>query len=118
MVLPNYLKMFRKRSGLSQREVAFLLGCRHGSKVSRYERGERVPNAQTVFGYEAIFRVPSKQLFRGLAEATADQVRHRTRRLMRQLDQQARTPAVKHKVEFLVDVAYQRPAGPSQPNKA
>jgi transcriptional regulator with XRE-family HTH domain len=35
--LENYLRTYRKRSGLSQDEVAFLSGCQTGTKVSRYE---------------------------------------------------------------------------------
>ncbi len=34
--LANYLRAYRKRSGLSQSEVAYLLGCKNGAQVSRY----------------------------------------------------------------------------------
>ena len=44
--LENYLRTYRKRSNLSQDEVAFLLGCRGGTKVSRYERHARKPNLE------------------------------------------------------------------------
>lgn len=41
--LDNYLRTYRKKLGLTQREVAFLLGCHSGAKVSRYERSARIP---------------------------------------------------------------------------
>ena len=35
--LENYLRTYRRRAGLSQDEMAFLLGTKSGTKVSRYE---------------------------------------------------------------------------------
>jgi hypothetical protein len=36
--LENYLRAYRKKSGLTQRGLAFLLGWQNGGQVSRYER--------------------------------------------------------------------------------
>jgi hypothetical protein len=35
--LQNYLRMYRKRFGFSQDELAFLLSCHSGATMSRYE---------------------------------------------------------------------------------
>jgi transcriptional regulator with XRE-family HTH domain len=64
--LPNHLVAFRKRAALSQEDMAFLLGTRGGSKVSRYENFVREPNLETVLAYEAIFGKPASQLFTGV----------------------------------------------------
>ena len=64
--LDNYLRTYRKRAGLSQDEVAYLLGCQGGAKVSRYERFARRPTLQTALAYEAIFGVPVRDLFAGI----------------------------------------------------
>jgi len=64
--LQNYLRTHRKRVGLSQREVAFLLGCKSGTKVSRYECFARQPALQTIFAYELIFGRSARELFAGL----------------------------------------------------
>lgn len=32
--LDNYLKTYRKRTALTQKDVAYLLGCQSGSKIS------------------------------------------------------------------------------------
>ena len=69
--LPNYLRTHRKRAGLSQDEVAFLLGCRSGAKVSRYERLARRLSLETAFAYEALFGVPARELFAGVGVAEA-----------------------------------------------
>lgn len=63
--LRNYLRTHRKRMGLTQDEMAFLLGCQSGAKVSRYERFARQPCLHTIFLYEAFFGVPAKELFAG-----------------------------------------------------
>jgi transcriptional regulator with XRE-family HTH domain len=66
--LENYLRTYRKRSGLSQDDIAFLLGSRSGTKVSRYERLVRRPTLKTLFAYEVIFRATARELFAGLYE--------------------------------------------------
>ena len=63
--LENYLRTYRKRVGLTQEEVGFLLGCEDGTKVSRYERCAREPNLKTILGYEKLFGVPARDLFAG-----------------------------------------------------
>ena len=110
MGVPHYLKMYRKRSGLNQRELASLLGCAHGSKVSRYERGERVPNLRTLFAYEVVFSVRVRELFPGIYGEVREEVRKRARRLMRELDRQPLTPIGKQKVDSLVDVVSPPPS--------
>jgi transcriptional regulator with XRE-family HTH domain len=71
--LPNYLRSHRKRTGLSQKEVAFLLSVESGSKVSRYEHFVRIPTLSTAFAFGVIFAVPLEELFAGIAEQ-AEQV--------------------------------------------
>ena len=64
--LENYLKTYRKRAGISQREMDFLLGARGGSKTSRYEHFKRTPNLETAFACEALFHAPARELFAGV----------------------------------------------------
>ena len=61
--LTHSLRSYRKRSGLHQREVSFLLGTKHKAKVSRYETGHRVPPLRTALAYAAILDVPLPKLF-------------------------------------------------------
>jgi hypothetical protein len=65
--------------------VAFLLGCRTGAKVSRYEQFSRQPNTRTVFAYEVIFRVPASDLFPGVYQKVEKATRVRARLLARKL---------------------------------
>lgn len=63
--LTNYLRTFRLRAGLSQDEVAALLGVAGGAEVSRHETFRRMPSLATALRYEAIFGVPVRELFSG-----------------------------------------------------
>jgi len=80
--LSNYLKMYRKRSGLTQSEVAFLLGCENGSKVSRYERQSRVPHLKTLLAYKTIFGVSLGHLYSGTYFKISEEVKQRARKLL------------------------------------
>lgn len=64
--LSNYLLSNRKRSALSQEDVAFLLGTQSGAKVSRHERFAREPGLRTALAYEAIYQRSASELFSGL----------------------------------------------------
>src|SRR3989442_15585518 len=84
--LENYLRTYRKRSGLSQREVAFLVGCRNGAQVSRYEKRRRLPPLRTALTFEAAFGVPVSELFAGLREAAGKTVGERMLALRSKLE--------------------------------
>jgi DNA-binding XRE family transcriptional regulator len=79
--LSNHLRKYRKRSALSQGEVAYLLGDQGGAKVCRHERFFHEPGLQTALAYEAIFKCPVSELFPGLFEKTQREVKARAKEL-------------------------------------
>lgn len=83
--LENYLRMHRRRAGLTQAEVAYLLGVRSGGKVSRYERFNRRPELETAVAFEIILGVAVGDLFAGIREDVEHEVKKRARRLQRRL---------------------------------
>ena len=83
--LTNYLRTFRKRGRLSQDEIAFLLNCASGSKVSRYERFARVPSLQTAMAFEIIYGAPIRELFSGMFQNVENRVVLRARLLARRI---------------------------------
>ncbi len=85
----NHLRRYRKRGALTQEEIAFLLGARCGTKVSRYERSARPPSLQTALAYQAIFDVPVHDLFPGEFQEAVTAVQGRAEQLSRRLDPQA-----------------------------
>jgi transcriptional regulator with XRE-family HTH domain len=92
--LQNYLRTYRRRYGLTQAEVAMLLGAVSGTKVSRYENFTRMPGALTVFAFEIVFNQPANELFAGDYQAIRLAVQMRARRMVKRLkarpDMQAR----------------------------
>jgi transcriptional regulator with XRE-family HTH domain len=62
----NYLKAYRKKSGLSQRELGKLLGYKDAGQVSRHERATSNPPLAAALAYELIFCVPIASLFTGM----------------------------------------------------
>jgi transcriptional regulator with XRE-family HTH domain len=59
----NHLRFHRKRSGLSQSELARLIGYPNGTAVSRHERLSAVPPLDAVLRYQVVFRVEISVLF-------------------------------------------------------
>lgn len=83
--LENYLRTYRRRSGLTQREVAFLLGCETGAQVSRYEKRRRLPPLATALACEAAFGVPVAELFAGVRESAGKAIEKRKAELRSKL---------------------------------
>ncbi len=98
--LKNYLRTARRRSGLSQDEIAQLLGARSGSKICRYETLARVPAVSTVFALEIIFRVSVRELFAGTYAEVHCTILRRAKRLMKDLADDTSKPA-RRKLLFL-----------------
>ncbi len=77
--LPHYLRSERRRSGLSQEDIAALLDTRVRA-ISRYERHGRLPPLATALAYEAVFGVPVAELFSGAYRAVRESIQARARR--------------------------------------
>jgi transcriptional regulator with XRE-family HTH domain len=88
--LENYLRTYRKRSGLTQHEVGFLLGWENGDQVSRYEKRHRLPPLETALACEEIFGVPAGELFAGIRQAVGRDIEKRRLALRARL--QTKTP--------------------------
>lgn len=91
--LPNYLRAHRKRMGLTQKDVAFVLGYISGTKISRHERYLREPCLRTALAYAALFQVPARELFAGIHEQVAAEVEKRARLLAAQMTERRKGPA-------------------------
>lgn len=97
----NYLRSARKRAGFSQEDIAFLLGCHSGAKVSRYENLTREPNLHTALACQAVYRVPVHELFPGIYTLVEKQVKRRAFVLKSQLDTEGNEVLLRQKCAFL-----------------
>lgn len=73
----NRLWLARKRRGLKQKQVAYLLGHHNIDQVSRYENGLRLPKLQAALRLEIIFGLPVRLLFKDLHDQLRDDIRQR-----------------------------------------
>jgi transcriptional regulator with XRE-family HTH domain len=113
--LQNYLRTYRKRTGLSQDEVAFLLGCQGptgGAKVSRYERFSRKPSLETALAYEAVFGIPGRELFAGIFQKVEEKTKKRAQLLARKLNGGKPDRMTRRKLETLASISSGSRIGP------
>lgn len=61
--MASFLRSHRRQSGLTQREVARLVGIISEAQVSRHERAADYPGFRVALAYEALFQVPLARLF-------------------------------------------------------
>lgn len=77
--LSSYLLSLRKRSGLSQSDLALLLGI-SGSALCRSEGLSRRPTIELAVGAEVIFGHPMKEVFPAFYEEIEQAIVARARR--------------------------------------
>lgn len=107
-VLPsdNDLKKYRKRSGLTQSELGFLLGHKSAAKVSRYEKKHSTPNLKTTFACASVFGIMSESLFVGIQRKSEIAVGQRMKELVAILEnrsQERKSGNDNRKVTWLVE---------------
>jgi transcriptional regulator with XRE-family HTH domain len=61
--IPNELKKYRKIRGLSQKEVAKLLGFKTTSRISQWEKGVGSPSMRNAFKLSTLYGVLVDALF-------------------------------------------------------
>jgi DNA-binding XRE family transcriptional regulator len=66
--LANYLRTHRRRTGLTQHELARVLGYGTHSAIARHERLESVPSLAVALRYQVLYRVPVSEIFAGLVK--------------------------------------------------
>lgn len=103
----SYLRTHRKRGGLTQDEMAFLLGCQSGTKISRFERLARQPNLKTALACQVILGVPAHELFPGMFAEVEKTVAERARQLSSRLQAQRAggRSGFRHKLAILRAIA-------------
>ena len=94
----SYLRTFRRRSGLTQTEVAFLLGVHSGERLSRR------PSFQTALGLQAVFGVPAETLLPAISAQIERKIMARAHLLSRRLERHRDSARTKRKIRFLTSV--------------
>lgn len=82
----TYLRFLRRKSGLSQRDLAQILGSVSAAQISRHERSRSLPTMLTAFGYQVVFQEPVSEIFPGLFHAVEVGVEERLREFEFKID--------------------------------
>ncbi len=101
--IKTYLRTVRRSAGLTQKELAFLLGLKGGAVVSRIESLKRVPSLLWTRACALVFDTRALELFPGLFEEVDNSVRHRACELYEEL-QGNPSKATRAKLDFLEQV--------------
>jgi transcriptional regulator with XRE-family HTH domain len=103
----SYLRTHRKRGGLTQDEMAFLLGCQSGTKISRFERLARHPNLETALACQIVFGVPAHELFPGVFAEVEKTVAERAHLLLGRLRaERGQGSGLRHKLAVLKAIVH------------
>lgn len=94
-------RSWRRRSGLTQEDVAFLVGLSVASQVSRHESGEREPDLRLALDYKLIFDATVHELLPRIYLDVAKNVRSRAQALLDKQGEDASTQRSTCKAEHL-----------------
>jgi len=101
-LLPSYLHKLRKQWGLSQPDIASLLGVT-GSALSRFENLSRRPNAELLIGAEVIFGHGARDVFPAFYRDIERTIVGRARAQHDRLESKA-DPASREKLRLLSEI--------------
>jgi transcriptional regulator with XRE-family HTH domain len=79
--LTNYIRVYRRRAGLRQQDLASLLGFKGRGPISDIENRRRTPCLRTALALATVFGVPVEELFPGMREGIASEAKVRLRKL-------------------------------------
>jgi DNA-binding XRE family transcriptional regulator len=75
--LVNYVRVHRKKAGLSQSELGQVLGYGDHEAIARHECFRSLPPLLIAIGYEVIFQEPLTEIFAGLRFVVEQSVEQR-----------------------------------------
>ncbi len=73
--IPNTLRKYRRASGLKQQDVAAMLGIKSSSRISRWEKGEGIPNLVNAMKLAILYRSMVDSLFVDLLHNLREEMR-------------------------------------------
>ena len=105
--LTTYLRMYRKRTGFTHEELAFLCGAMCGSSIARHEKGARLLKLRTALMYECILQASVRELYAGLFHEALESVKTRATGLRASLERRPPSSGRDHKIAMLQELLTQ-----------
>lgn len=79
----NYLRLYRKKNGLSQKDIAYLMGFKTSTSISNYERGNKLPQLINLLKLEIVYRTPIAFLFKDHLDQLKKEIQEKEKSLKR-----------------------------------
>lgn len=103
--LGSYLRTYRIGTGLTQKDVAALLGMKTGSTISKTEKGKGIPPILVLLGYCILFEVHPKDLVPKIFNDIEQSICTRAVVVAGQLQKRHKTPMVLARLKFLENLS-------------
>ncbi len=68
------LKSYRKRAGLTQRDLPYMMGMKEDTAIARFEKRKRVPTMEKAFAYQAALGEDLEDMFPEVAAKARKEV--------------------------------------------
>jgi transcriptional regulator with XRE-family HTH domain len=82
----NNLRKYRKARGLTQTQVARILGLHDHNRLSNWERGKCFPTVKTLFRLAAIYRTLPHALYLDMHRSTREEIGQRESETLKTAD--------------------------------
>ena len=73
-IVPNNLREYRLKAGLTQKQVANMLGFASEERISHWENGNNVPSLINLFKLSNIYRATPFHLYEEVLNKTQDEL--------------------------------------------
>lgn len=101
--LKNFLRAYRRKTHITQFDIAFLLAIDHTS-ISRQELSKREPNLKVILAYQILFNAPILQVFNYHKNEMRKQLLKTIPQLLEMLQAQEPTANVASRIVELEDM--------------
>lgn len=100
----NYLRMYRKKSPLTQSDVGFLVGIKDISNISRYEKGLRQATIEFLLNYHHLFEISIERFYEPQSELIKEHLTERIQMLILEIKKSNNTLKNNPRINFLNQV--------------
>lgn len=97
----SYFKTCRLQSGLTQKDITFLLSLRSASSISRTEKNIQKPSFKILLAYNLIYDIDIAQLIPKAFVDIKKLIIYRAFLLAKSLNKRPKTPLTKQRIVFL-----------------
>ena len=101
---PNFLRIYRKRSPLTQADIAFLLKLPDYSNISRWEKGQRAPGIEMMLVYHYLFDTSIESFFEPQSKTILTELLEGIGQLISEIKKEEATPKNTYRIKFLEEI--------------